>query len=294
MCCRTSASIDMTRCAYTYVLLRYRHDALAGEFANVGVVVHEPTTGFLETRVRHTLGRLSKMFPDLDGEVLKSSLRSIERAIKRLATREGGDLLAKLTDASELARNVIPGDDTSFVWGPVGSGVTDDPAQTLERLYRQFVGRYDERQAHHRDDAAIWKPVHDRLAELNLADRLEPKTIASPVDQVQFEHAWKNGAWHCYQPLSFDLANEENIRDKARRWAGHMLALAGASDLFKPYFFVGSPSDKALVPAYNAAIGILKLSPYEPQIIEETRIDDLVDQIEDGIRAHDVGSLQAN
>ena len=32
----------MGRRPYTYVLLRYRHDPLAGEFANVGVVVHEP------------------------------------------------------------------------------------------------------------------------------------------------------------------------------------------------------------------------------------------------------------
>jgi hypothetical protein len=100
---------------------------------------------------------------------------------------------------------------------------------------------------------------------------------------VDFEHAWKNGEWHCYQPLSFDLANEENIRDKARRWAGHMLALKDASEPFRPYFFVGSPSDQSLARAYEAAISILKLSPGEPQVIEENRIDDLVHQIEDEI-----------
>jgi hypothetical protein len=279
----------MTRRAYTYVLLRYRHDALAGEFANVGVVLHEPMSGFLGAQVRHTLGRLAKMFPDLDAEPLKAALRSLERAVNDLARSEGGDLLATLTDAGALARSVMPTDDTSFVWGPIGSGVTEDPAETLQRLYRRFVGRYDERQTHHRDDAAVWKPVRDRLAERNLADRLQPKTITSLVDRVEFEHAWENGAWHCYQPLSFDLANEENIRDKARRWAGHMLALGGASDPFRPYFFVGSPSDLALVPAYRAAIGILKLSPCEPRVIEEAGIDDLVSQIEDEIRAHDAG-----
>jgi hypothetical protein len=104
---------------------------------------------------------------------------------------------------------------------------------------------------------------------------------------VKFEHAWKNGAWHCYQPISFDLANDENIRDKARRWAGHMLALTNASEPFQPYFFVGAPTDEKLRLAYEAALKILKLSPVGPKVIEENEIDDLVRQIEDEIRSHD-------
>jgi hypothetical protein len=121
--------------------------------------------------------------------------------------------------------------------------------------------------------------VRDRLAALQLADKLQSKTISSPFDHVEFEHAWKNGAWHCYQPLSFDLSNEENIREKARRWAGQMLALEKATEQFKPYFFVGLPSDASLEPAYRAALQILSLSPNSPEVIEETRIEDLVGRI---------------
>jgi Protein of unknown function (DUF3037) len=275
-----------TRTQYTYVVLRYRHDSLSGEFANVGVVLHAPASKFLDAKMRHTLGRLSKMFPDLNGDALKSSVRDIERAIKRLAASEAGDLFARFKDAGAFAKSVLPEDDSSFIWGPVGSGLTTNPAEALDRLYSRFVARYDEQQRQHRDDAAIWKPVRDRLAERNLADRLQAKTIVSPLDHVDFQHAWKNGAWHCYQPVSFDLANEENIREKARRWAGHMLALKDASEPFRTYFFVGLPSDHNLTSAYEAAVNILKLSPGEPQIIDETRIDDLVHQIEDEIRAH--------
>ena len=65
------------RTPYTYVLLRYRHDPLAGEFANVGVLVHAPRSGFLGVRVRRTMGRLSTMFPGISGEALRGSLRSI-------------------------------------------------------------------------------------------------------------------------------------------------------------------------------------------------------------------------
>jgi hypothetical protein len=273
-------SADMTtRTPYSYVLLRYRHDPLAGEFANVGVIVHQPSSRFLDAKIRHTLGRLSAMFPDIDGEALRSSLRAIERELKHRAESQGGDLLTSLKDAGSFGRQMLPADDSSFVWGPVGSGMTSDPTESLAGLYERFVARCDERPRPHRDDAAVWRPVRDRLAELKLADRLQPKTIASPFDRVEFDHAWKNGEWHCFQPLSFDLANEETIREKARRWAGQMLALKEATEPFKPYFFVGSPNDRALEDAYKAALNILKLSPFSPEVIEETRIEDLIRQI---------------
>jgi hypothetical protein len=159
---------DTNRVPFTYVVLRYRHDSFAGEFANVGVVVHAPTLGFLDAKIRRTIGRLGKMFPDLNGDALKGSLKNIERAIKHLASPQAGDLFARSKDAGAFARAVLPEDDSSFVWGPVGSGLTANPAETLSRLYSRFVARYDEQQRQHRDDAAIWKPVRDRLAERSL------------------------------------------------------------------------------------------------------------------------------
>ena len=272
---------------FTYVLLRYRHDPLAGEFANVGVLVYEPKSGFLDAKVRHTLGRLPKMFPDLDAEAFKRSARSIERSIKRAATRQDGALLASLKDAGTFAKSVLPHDNSSFVWSSVGSGITANPSETLNKLYDRFVARYDEPQRQQRDDEAIWRPVRDRLAERRLVDRLQPKTITSPLDHVDFEHAWKDGEWHCYQPLSFDLANEERIRDKACRWAGRMLALKNATERFRTYFFVGFPSDDRLRSAYDAAVKILKLSPGQPEVFEESRLDDLVNQLEDEMNRHE-------
>ena len=269
-----------TKSPYTYVVLRYRHDPLTAEFANVGVVLHQPALGFLDARLRRTSGRISQIFPDLDGAALRSSLRDIERAIRRIARSEAGDLLTSLTDAAAVARRILPEDDTSFVWRPLGSGLTADPAKTLDQLYDRFVARYDEQPRVRRDDEAVWRPVRDRLAELHLADRLQPKRIESRIDAVEFQHAWKNGAWHCYQPLSFDLANEEVIREKARRWAGQMLALSNPIEPFKPYFFVGRPNNPDLGSAYHAAVEILKLSPVSPEVIEETEIDRLVRQIE--------------
>jgi len=273
---------------YTYVVLRYRHDPLAGEFANVGVVVHDARSGFLDAKVRAAPGpRLTRMFPHLDGDAFKSALQGIRRGVQRLSAKEAGDMLASLGDAASFARRVMPNDDTSFVWSPVGSGVTDDPQKTLDKLYDRFVAQYDGKARTSRDDAAVWRPVRDLLVARNIADRLQPKVIRSDVDQVEFEHAWKNGAWHCYQPLSFDLASGDNIREKAARWAGHMWALDRADEAFKPHFVVGAPGNPNLRDAYGKALAMLRLSPGAPEVIEEAEAETLVDKIEGELKAHD-------
>jgi hypothetical protein len=277
----------MTEQSYTYVLLRYRHDPLAGEFVNVGVVLHSSGASFLGARVRHTLGRMTKIFSDLDGEAFKAALRSIESQVRKMARTEGGDILAKTNNAVSFAKRALPADDSSFVWGPLGSGIATDPEETLESLYARFVGRYDEAQKARRDDAAIWRPLRERLAARNLADRLQAKEIISPVDQVEFMHAWKNGSWHCYQPLSFDLASDENIKEKAKRWAGQLLALSDATEAFKPYFLVGAPQDARLMPSYRNALEILQRGPCHPKVVEEADFEVLARQIEDEILASD-------
>lgn len=272
---------------YTYVLLRYRHDPLAGEFANVGVVLHDAKGGFLGVRVRKTLGRLSMMFPGVSSDALKSSLRSIERGLKKMAEKDASGLLTSLSDASTFAHRALPVEDSSFLWGPLGSGIASDPNEALDKLYARFVGRYDDKPKSHRDDAAVWRPVRELLAQRRLADRLLAVTISSPLDHVEFDHAWKNGAWHCYQPLSFDLASGESIREKASKWAGQLLALKDAAEDFRPHFVVGAPTNDDLMSDYEKAIAILRLGPGDPEVVEEAAITDLVDRIEDEMKAHD-------
>jgi hypothetical protein len=277
----------MDRRPYSYVLLRYRHDALAGECANVGVVLHDRTTGFLGAKMRHSVGRLTKIFPDLKAATVKGALRSIESGVRRLAQSSGDLRFDPDADVSAFARRVLPADDSSFVWSQVGSGLTRDAAATLDELYQRFVGKYDDPARIVRDDAAVWRPVEILLKARNIADRLTPKIISSELEQVKFGHAWKNGAWHCCQPLSFDLASVDNIREKAVLWHGRLSTLRGTSEEFKPHFVVGAPSDRSLQREFDHALRILMDSPVKPDIVQEAEIGRLVDQIAHDVAAHD-------
>lgn len=275
---------------YTYVLLRYRHDPLSGEFVNVGVVLHSFPARYLGARVRKTIGRLSKMFPDIDKSHLTMALQAIERSVLKLRQSLDDGLLSSMSkpsDAATLAGQAMPPDDSSFVWGDLRSGITDDPERVLDKLYKRFVAVYDEEGRVSRDDAAVWQPVRERLLAKCLLDRLQPKTIISPVDEVDFDSAWKNGVWHCYQALSFDLASPDSIREKAARWSGHMLGASKSSEPIQPHFIVGAPANPDLFRHYLRAIELIKASPLNPDVHEESDVDSFVNQIEDEIRAHD-------
>jgi Protein of unknown function (DUF3037) len=274
---------------YSYTALRYVHDVMTGEFVNVGVVLFVPSTATVKVKTRSTIGRIKDIFPDLQRVAFVNAMRTIDRGIKKVSKDcAETSLLSRDVDAGALARMALPSDDSSLQWSPVGGGLTDDVDKTFERLFERLVSRYDAaHSAHRRTDDDVWRPVRAKIAERNIDVELVKKTIVGSTDEIAFEHAWKNGKWHAYEPISLDMADADGIKDKARRWRGHLDAVHdGASEQVKLHLVIGAPSQKSLIPAYENAVKILSSSPFQPTIYSEDQIDELVNQFEDEVRAH--------
>lgn len=283
----------MTKRRYTFTVLRYVHDRVTGEFVNVGVVAFAPSAsglpGALLARTRHTIGRMRHMFPDLDRSDFVSVMSTVDRAARKLLAEVAADPLglAGDLDAASLARRIVVSDDSALQWSAVGGGLTEDFQATFERLYRRHVSKYDDRSISRRSDEEVWRPVRQLLEERAVPVELAEKTISGDGDKVHFHHAWKNGVWHAYEPVSLDLADEEGIVKKAHRWLGQLTSIAGEpAEPFHAHFIVGAPSSDALMPAYHRAIRILKKSPGTVDVYEERDLGDFVNKIEDEVRAH--------
>lgn len=272
--------------SYSYTVLRYVHDVVSGEALNVGVVMHIQSTGFLEVRTRKTVGRLRQAFPDLDRRGFVEAMRAVERGLKANAKPfRQKVLLDRHSDARSQALRVLPEDDSALQWAPLGTGLTADPAKTFEHLYERFVAQYDRKSERKRSDDDVWRPVREKLAEHEVNIPFEHKVIAGKQDRIEFKKAWKNGRWHAYEPLSLDLADADNIKDKARRWRGHLSAVAeGSEDDIKVHFVVGGPQEAILMPAYESAKEILKGARFEPEVVDENDVDDFVAAMADEYR----------
>jgi hypothetical protein len=274
---------------YTYTVLRYIHDIATGEFANVGVILYSPKEKFIGAKCRITYTRLKRIFPNLDGPALKESLLSIQRAFNQLAKEVENDLPFEELPASidTFAQRILPRDDSSLQWSGKGSGLTSSPNDTLNNIFERYVMRYDEKTPdHRRSDEEIWRAFKKEFDAQQITDHLISKTISGSDDEKEFQHAWKNGIWHCIEPVSLDLASSDSMKDKAIKWLGQMETLRdGASEKFKVYFLVGEPSQKDLRSGFDRAIRILGKAK-GAEIVTESEAETFSKKISSRITAH--------
>ena len=278
--------------SYTYLVLRYVHDVTSGEFVNVGVALYAPQARYLSAICRTTYGRLNKVFPGVNAEHFKALMRHIQNSFEAQGERLSNELLLAFpAGVLEIAQSVLPKDDSSLQWSPAGSGRTDDPAQALEKLFNRMVMRYEERQAAStRSDDDVWRHFKRDLEERKVLQHFQPKTIAVQDDEVEFQHSWKNGKWHCLEPVSFDLAAADSIKDKAHRWLGQLASVQGADDPFKVYLLVGAPQQENLQPAFQSAMSILRKIPGDKEIVLEHDALDLAARIAGEVAEHERSS----
>ena len=274
---------------FTYTILRYLHDQRAGEVLNAGIVMYIPSECRLLYRTRTTFGRVKGAFPDLDGRAFLDGMRALDRSLAAVARNlMEMRLFPSDADAGGLARRAMAADDSAYQWSPVGSGLTAVADTTFERLYERLVRRHDGHTTSRRHDDAIWRPVREKLAARDIHVPFEEKRIEGALDSITFQHAWKNGIWHAYEPVSLDLADQDGIMDKARRWIGHLAAVKDApTDPLKLHFILGAPRDPSLMAAYDRALALLRKADLNPDIFEEAQIDSLVSRIEDEVRRHE-------
>jgi Protein of unknown function (DUF3037) len=258
--------------AYTYTVLRYVHDITTGEFVNVGVAIYAPDARYASAICRTTYSRLSKVFPGMDGEAFKTSMRFIQSRFEEMGDKLKSELPfdGRPKTVIDFAHGILPPDDSSLQWSPPGGGLTENPSETLENLFDRFVTRYDERPpVETRTDEDIWRKYKRSLEARRVLKHLQPKKIAVQDDEVEFEYAWKNNQWHCLEPLSFDLSSPETIKRKAHEWLGQIQSVKKASEPFKLYLLLGEPQHEQLKPAFENAVSILGKVEVEKEIVRE-------------------------
>ena len=226
--------------------------------------------------------RFAKYFKTKSHSAKRNACAIIERRNKELP------LNGHPSTVMEVAHAVLPPDDSSLQWSPPGSGLSENLSQTLEALYERLIIRYDERpQPERRSDEEVWRKYRRCLENRHVLKHLQPKKISVQDDEVEFQYAWKNGVWHCLEPVSFDLSSADSIREKAHKWLGQFLSVKDARESFKVYLLLGEPQHEALQPAFDKAVSILHRLPVPSEVIRESNAGDFSEQFAREIEAHE-------
>ncbi len=263
---------------YSYRVLRYLHDPATGEGLNVGVVLYAPGVRWLEARFNVNAGRLKRAFPELDTDIHRALMRRLKtrfEAASETCTQEL-PFPERPTQLDGWIQSVLRDDDSSLQWGVEGGGVTTNPERELHELYERLVLRHQGRvHRHGREDADIWKLYRAPLVCTGALEKLTRHSVKTSLEEMVFEHAWKNGRWHFLHPFSLDLLEPESIRHKGHRLLGEVAGVREALRDERLFLLVGEPREAG--PARNAAGRTLNLLharldvPYE--LVRETEAD---------------------
>ena len=278
----------MNRERYSFCFLRYHHDPLSGEFANVGVLLWAPDSSFLGFRCSKKFARLSRFFQDFDHQDYRHLISRIDTHFVKLARQIGDpqdafEFAKQPANARELALQVVPHDDAALQWSLSGGGLTAAPEVELERLFQDAVAKhYEAAEEGRRDDPAIYREIYASAFDAAPVKKvISEHEIVAPLASHLFPQAWKNGVWNVYQPLSFDLKRGENIRHKAYHWESLTRFLAASPEKPKIHLLLGAPCGDQRKD-YEKAKDVLRSSRLVELVEEDGAADfarDLADRV---------------
>lgn len=275
--------------AYTFSVLRYVHDPVTAEFVNIGVALYAPAVKYLNAICTSHYRRLSVVFEPIDGDHFREITRFLESRIELLGQKLNSELpfANPPGNIEAVLAQVLPADDSAIQFSTAGGGFTSDPEKTLNEMYVRYVERYVSKATRpSRDDEEVWKVFRAPLERRQVIKYLRPKRIVAPDYDYEFTRARKNEVWHAYEPISFDLAETDSIKDKANRWLGRVTTLADSKEKFRLHLLLGSPRESKLQKAYVQAKNILNKMPDKPQFIEENDAEHFADALKKEIDEH--------
>ena len=121
--------------AFSYAVLRLVPRVEWGERVNVGVIVFCRPRAYLGARTALDERRLAALWPELDAGVVRPQLEAIERIA---AGDPAAGPIARLDETARFHWLVAPSS-TMVQPSPVHTGICEDPAAQLDRLFEALV-----------------------------------------------------------------------------------------------------------------------------------------------------------
>ena len=120
---------------FSYAVVRVVPSVERGERINAGVIVFSRPLGYLAARTALDERRLAALWPELDPEAVRPHLAAIERVA---AGDPAAGPIARLDETARFHWLVSPSS-TIIQPSAVHTGLCDDPAAELDKLFRALV-----------------------------------------------------------------------------------------------------------------------------------------------------------
>lgn len=274
---------------FEYQLLRYRPDAVSGEFANVGVIVFDTEGKRVSGRFLEKVARVSQFFPGINGRYLSKVLKHLSMDVERMASQFNMELdVFPYAGIENVSQAILAKDDSSLYFTDTFRGLDLSLDAMLDNLYdRMVVSHLNEDERPLTSDKEVWTKVYKQHFERrHITHHLVSHTIATSLDTFEFERAWKNGKWNCFEPLNFNLQKDQSIKDKAYKWKAKLNELNTADEPIHFYLLSAMPQDAELKTFVTTMFNSVNASNVEVEIVEQSQAEAFANRIADEIEEH--------
>ena len=211
----------MNRLACQYAIIRFLPYAETGEFANVGIILACPETGFIDARLMPTkkTGRITGFFEQLDKQIYRDTLNYLDDELQRVRQvvrdtrhRAGGALVKQMFAGLTRPREAL------LRFSETRVVLAEDPAVTMDKLFARFVERDFANKLYH--DKLLERGVRQVLVRANLREYFKSAEIGSESlhIQVPFVHMREGRPTHAIKPLDLGRDEANQVYEHGGHW----------------------------------------------------------------------------
>ena len=214
----------MKRLFAHYTLIRLLPQPDAGEFANIGVVMACPETGFFGFRLMKKQRRVTQFFEEITRDLLLKLRKELDVELKHIqnfaATRHAN------TELVQVMKDLVKPRETLVRYAPLRALMTDDPAADLGKLFERYVQR-DLNIAPEYHEMVLTRLVKRTLATEKLADAFVTEDVGTDDFHIRLPFVHERGGVTiaAIKPLDLTQDDPTKIYNHGDVWLGHIRRL---------------------------------------------------------------------
>jgi hypothetical protein len=253
-----------------YQILRYLPDRVSGEFVNLGIVAFDSPSRSLRSRFINRIGNISTFFPNTNSKYLIKTIKTIQDNLEAFSVRLNSEFtFSEIDSIEEITRTVLPKDDSSLVFSEIKKTLEISVEATVSDLFSRFVSAHymEDEDEEVRKDKEVWTKVYKKhFDEYGISDHLTAHTFKTRNDELEFDKAWKNGAWNCFESVSFNLTRPDSIKNKVYKWVGKLDELTTAQEPMHIYLL-------SVLPIEHTELDLFISNKIKEKATENVKID---------------------
>ncbi len=278
---------------FTYSVLQYKHSLVLGESINVGILFHFPEENSFEF-VKGDSSRAKSIYPDFNNSLFNGYIRNITDRVQNhvdLFNQQNH----KINFAEYIHKFILAEDAAGLVFHDAVQvkNVFKTPKAAITEYSKLLLpGVITEKPLVHRHNESFilttfrgYLQDRDKSVEKKLEKN---KYIKTKNFNIKFELAYHNKTNHLIKPLSFDLADELSIQNKAAITFCHLNDLVDYAKSHKASFdfLIAKPQNKDFKGDYENALDYISNTKAPNKLITEDKWEEYTQNTFDFLAAN--------